>query len=283
VRRLTEAAISDMDPADAASVGADVVSIPFETAWRCGRSAVSPLVLGLAAGEFVMPTVVADGLATAIDVVLARVAASTQSRLTAVLQEKARIASDIHEGVSQELATISLQLEVLSQLTTEAPQVRELAGLTRATTRRAIASVREAILDLVPLVPRGDAVAESMQAFVADFASRWALDISFAVEGIQQEVESDVLALACAFLQETLTNLRKYAAALKGDVQVAFGESVLTVKVRSTGTANRKRPTVDSTGQGIQLMTARARLLGGDVLADEDQNGGREVMLQIPI
>ena len=215
--------------------------------------------------------------------VLTRVAASAQSRLTGLLQERARIASDIHEGVAQELATLSLQLEVLAQLMKDAPQVSELAGLTRATTHRAIVSIREAILDLGPPRQSTAAFADGIEDFVADFASRWALDISFDVEGPQQVVEADALGLAYSFLQEALTNLRKYSATLRGDVQVVFGEQVLAVKVRSEGESKRSAPPTASTGQGLQLMTARARLLGGDVCANADSSGGREVMLQIPI
>jgi two-component system sensor histidine kinase UhpB len=192
------------------------------------------------------------------------------------------MASDIHEGVSQELATVSVQLEVLSQLLSDSPQVQELAGLTRATTRRAIVSIREAILDLARPFPRDAALSTGMREFVEEFARRWAVDVSFDAGGDPSVIEPDVLALVYAFVQETLTNLRKYSASPMGAVHLEFDEHVMTVTVRSEGEAIVNGSAGESTGQGLQLMAGRARLLGGDVRSITQPNGGREVVLEVP-
>jgi signal transduction histidine kinase len=220
-------------------------------------------------------------LATAFDVVIARDAACSAEGLAALLNERARIASVVHESVAQELATVSLQLEVLSQLVAGTPQVQELANLTRATTRRAIATVRETILDLTPIVPATTSLAGGIQELVCEFAERWTIDLRFDVDGLPFDVEPDAMGVAYAFVQEALTNVRKYSPSHKGTVRLAFEDGGLTIAVRTDEDGHAGQKHGESTGQGLSLMRGRARLLGGNVTSAIDK-GGREVVLQIP-
>ena len=272
--------LEDVEPAEAVSVGACALQLP-RADWACVRSSLDRVVVGVAGPP--MPPEVLTLLATGIDVVASRDDAAADARLGLLLQERARIASVVHEGVAQELATVSVQLEVLAQLVADTPQVQELAHLTRTTIRRAIATVREAILDLTPIVPSATSLSTGMEELVQEFGNRWALDIRLDVEGRPSDVEPDAVGLAYAFVQEVLTNLRKHSAANKGAVRLAFDDEGLTVAVRATDIDGVTSPgNGETTGQGMSLMRGRARLLGGEVTSAVDQDGGREVVLQIP-
>ena len=292
--RHETAVLGDMDldaipPHQAVARGVAMLSLPAD-GWRCARSATGALVLGVRGAALNVSAAVV--VATMVELVLMREMASAASHLTALVQERARIASVVHESVSQELATISLQLEVLAQLVGDTPQVKELADLARATTRRSIASVREAILDLSPIAPPSASFTKGMRQLVDEFADRWAVDLSFDVDGIPRDIDPDVAGLAYAFVQEVLTNVRKHSRAYRGAVHVAFDADGITVAVTSAGDAvgvrARTKPGEggrrkgESTGQGMALMRGRARLFGGDVVETVESDGGREVTLHIP-
>jgi signal transduction histidine kinase len=271
------AAFDEIDPIDAVTFGARTLCVP-EAEWTCARSISGSLVLGVAGGARHLSA----ALASALDIITVRDAASAASSLSALLNERARIASVVHETVAQELATVAIQLEVLAELLDDTPQVRELAALTRSTTRRAIATIRETILDLTPNLPDSRSLYGGVQQLVADFANRWALDIRCAIDGCETDIGEDVVGLVYAFVQEALTNLRKHSHESEAALHLAFDENALRVAVRSVADAAGEVRSA-STGQGLSLMRGRARLLGGDVTSSVDLDGGREVMLQIPI
>jgi signal transduction histidine kinase len=272
------AGFDEIDPVDAVAFGAGALSVP-ETDWTCARSISGSLILGVAGGAF---QAAAGALATALDIVTVRDATSAASRLTALQHERARIASVVHEGVSQELSTVAIQLEVLTQLVGDTPQVRELAALTRATTRRAIATIREAILDLTPILPNAGSLSAGVRQLVDDFANRWALDISCDVDGREVDIDADAVGLVYAFVQEALTNLRKHSHEHTAALRLTFDDTAIGVTVRSVADGAGDIRT-ESTGQGLSVMRGRARLLGGDVISSMDVDGGRVVMLRIPI
>lgn len=270
-----------LDRSTALGVGAEALSLPSGGEWTCSRSVASPTLVGVRDAALPVAGQAVAGLATAVDILAEREADSVSSRLSALLSERARIASVVHEGVSQDLATMSVQLEVLLQLLSETPQVYELGSLILASSRRAIASIRESILDLTPAVPDTMSLSDGLRSVVAGIARRWALRVPFEVAGRPRPVDPEAMELSYAFTQEALTNLRKHSTAHTGTVRLVFDDRGMSLTVRNEGGTD-DAPPMDSTGQGLQLMKGRARLLGGDVHVTA-ANGGREVMLRLPL
>jgi len=185
--------------------------------------------------------------------------------------------------VSQELATIAVQTEVLAQLVGDHLQATELVGLIRTTARQTMSNVRTAIVDLTPVVPDDVWLADGLRRFVDDFSSKSALRVSFTVAGAPRMIEPGALGLVFAFVQEGLTNLRKHSSAHSGIVEVAYSHDAVAVTVSNDGGSNGRGHSVESTGQGLDLMRGRARLLGGDVRVTNGSTGGREVTLRLPL
>ena len=167
----------------------------------------------------------------------------------AVLAERARIASELHEGPIQHLATIALQAEVLVGLLERgAAAASDLAKQIGSTARVGADALRAAVADLTPPEAAPSSAARAL-------------------------VDEDVLTLVASFVREGLANHHKHAETARGEITIDFDTSTLMVTVRTRGTWHT-HPESTPAGHGLAVMRARARLAGGSLhieTGDEDQ------------
>jgi signal transduction histidine kinase len=280
---LSPSRLDEITPIQASKVGAEAVGAPFQPPWEAGRSANGKLVLGLAGARRGFSVTDASLLATAVEVVLARQQASSTNQSNAVLKERARIASLIHQGASQELATVLVQLEILEEfLEREPSRAREFVSEIRETTRQAMASMRAALVELTPAVSDGSWLCVGLKRLVDNFVDDWGVELSFTFEGEPQTIGSEVLGLVFAFVTEGLTNFRKYSASKRGHVRATCDNETILVSVHDDGPAASEGVT-ELPGHGLNILWGRARLLGGDLRVAGQAEGGTEVLLEIPI
>jgi signal transduction histidine kinase len=203
--------------------------------------------------------------------------------MTALLEERGRIASEIHDGVAQELTTVSIQLDVLEELMNRDPaRAGELVSVIRASARAALDLTRSAIVDMTPVVPDRSWLLSGLPQVVEDFSKRWHAEVSFTLDGEAQIVGPNALAVVFAFVQEGLTNLRKHSEIRRGAVAVEFVPEAVCVSVRTPAWGGNG-DSLGHPGHGLDIVKGRARLLGGDVQLEQISEGDTEIRLRLPL
>lgn len=208
-----------------------------------------------------------------------------ESRRNALLRERARIASVIHEGITQVLTNVAIQLEVLGHHADEAATVRNLVAASRTAVLQALDSLRTAILDLTPPAEEWTDLVVGLRGFVNDFASQWGVECRLEVLGTPREIASEVVSLAFAFVQEGLTNVRKHARSDHADVNLTFGPGVVSIEVRDGGVGLESTSTEDTDlrrHQGLAILASRVRLLNGRFHLESPAEGGVCVRMVVP-
>lgn len=81
--------------------------------------------------------------------------------------------------------------------------------------------------------------------------------------------------------QEALTNARKHAPGARVDIEVVRRDGLLTVEVVNEAPPGSCRGA--GTGHGLIGMRERARLLGGDLVAESTAAGGFRVAARLPL
>ncbi|MFJ3404857.1 sensor histidine kinase [Promicromonospora sp. NPDC090134] len=209
---------------------------------------------------------------------LARLAAERVARLereqelvarSARAEERARIATELHDLVGHDLALIAVRagaLEVSSGLAAAGRETdREAVAGIRVTATEATDRLRVALVALRdepagdgPLVP----VRETIGALVGRAASA-GLDVR--LEGVPERGAEHVGSLADQaahrVVQEALTNAARHAPGARVTVRVLREEDAVRVEVTSTG--GRTRPEPGRGGSGLVGLAERVRLLGG--------------------
>ena len=207
------------------------------------------------------------------------------TRNNALLRERARIASVIHEGITQVLTNVAVQMEVLDKLLEQPEAARSLLVRNREAVLEALDSLRGAILELTPNAPEWTELAGGLERFVSDFAAQWGLDVAFAIEGAPRDVDPEIVALVFGFVQEALSNVRKHAGTTAADVVLSFAAGDLSVRVNDEG--GGFDPAARTEGfrehQGLSLTRSRARLMGARVDVDSAPGSGACLTLHVPL
>ena len=209
----------------------------------------------------------------------------TQAREAGVLDERARLAGEIHDTLAQALTGIITQLEAADR-GGELRQANGHVGQARALARSGLAEARRSLQALRPTPLVGSQLADA----IGETASRWTSDAKIAA---QVDVVGDAVALdtdaEIALLratQEGLANVAKHAHATKVAVTLSYLDDVVLLDVRDDGIGfapDEVRPRGDGTAVGLSTMRERLRRVGGDLEIESEPAGGTTLVARVPV
>ncbi|MEE8519619.1 MAG: histidine kinase, partial [Dehalococcoidia bacterium] len=137
-----------------------------------------------------------------------------QTRSLAVLDERNRMAREIHDTLAQGFTGVVLQLEAAEQaLGEDADAVTDHIGKAKELARGSLQEARRTVWDLLPSALEHRNIKEVLNDEVERFAVRGHEQATFSSDGSFQDVPQDVQATLLRICQEALMNTRKYARA----------------------------------------------------------------------
>jgi nitrate/nitrite-specific signal transduction histidine kinase len=225
----------------------------------------------------------ADQLAVAIE----NARLYEETRQMAVMEERNRMAREIHDTLAQGFSGIILQLEAAEQALGEDTsaterhlnQARSLARKSLAEARRSVWNLRPQALEQLPLV-------EAIKQEVDKFSQSIGVNARFSVFGARRDLLPELEAGLLRICQESMTNVRKHAKATEVEVNLTFDESAVELSVndngigfkpRTSGGGEKKRDTF-----GLISMRERVRGLGGTFEVQSRRGKGTLVRVVIP-
>jgi signal transduction histidine kinase len=200
--------------------------------------------------------------------------------------ERARIARELHDDVSQQLAALSIALSALRRRAAAVPDGRDLENSVSSLQLRATTlaeSVRALSHDLHPDVLRHVGLGTSLTAYCNGVSRSQALEVTCTAEGDWESLSPDVALCLYRIAQEALHNVTKHAHAHLATVRLRrIGNTAeLTISDDGKGFDIRKRGS--GSGIGLVSITERARLLRGTSSVVTTLNEGTTVRVRIPI
>ena len=217
----------------------------------------------------------------------------TTSKLLALLEERERIAMDLHDGVIQSLYAVALGLTAHERaLQPAAAQTREPLRQARAQINAVIQEIRNYIFDLRPheLAARG--LRAGLEGLAEELRINALVRPEVAVDAAADNLLGpDAAANVLQIVREATANVIRHAGA--SAVQISLertdGRLVLTVSDNGCGFTP---PNVGSegwlapsagAGQGLRNMAERARSLGGALDVQSGPGWGTRVRLEVPV
>ncbi len=204
-----------------------------------------------------------------------------QAQQAAVLEERQRLARELHDAVTQTLFSASLIAEVLPKLAQRQPEqlgprLEELQRLNRG----ALAEMRALLLELRPsslsAVPLGDLLGQLVEAANARSATRFELRVQGEAFPLLGEAQVTLYRL----IQEALNNVAKHARASHGAVDVSWAES-LNITVRDDG-CGFDMGAVSAGHLGLGFMAERAAAVGATLDVESAPGDGTTVRITLP-
>ncbi len=199
----------------------------------------------------------------------------------ATLEERARLAREIHDGLAQHLWFAKLKFERLSS--TLSDEDRPLAAEVTQALDAAIIEAREALVTMRSSLEEDVPFTDMLVRTVDDFESSSGLRAEFtASTGIPSSFAPRVQVELLRIVSEGLNNVRKHADATIVRITAEVSDGELLMTITDNGRGFDQSQAFDK-GMGLQGMRERARLIGGSLLVMSELSGGTTVEVRAPI
>jgi signal transduction histidine kinase len=195
----------------------------------------------------------------------------------AVLDDRARIARDLHDGIIQSLFAASMVLNQVREL--EQPPTRaQLVRLERLI-GSSIEDLRRYVRDLTPPALSSSDLGTVVRQLVRDFQER---------TGIRCRVSLEPRALATVqrgavdivqIIRESLSNIARHASASDCTIRLRRDGEQTTLEIRDDGRGLHRG---QRRGFGLKNIVSRARFLGGEAAVTGEPGAGTLVRVILP-
>ena len=208
----------------------------------------------------------------------------TQAREAGTMDERARMAREIHDTLAQGLTGIVTQLEAVQQAGVRSSHVDQACALARESlteARRSVQALRPAPLESSRLP---DAIAE--------MARRWSesssVSLSFQATGEPRPLLAALEVTLFRAAQEALTNVARHARASRVGLTMSYMEDVVLLDVRDDG-VGFDPASVNGGGRssgrhhfGLRAMGQRLRQVGGGLEIESAPGAGTAINARVP-
>jgi len=206
-----------------------------------------------------------------------------QAAQAAVVEERARIARELHDVVAHALSVMVLQARGGRRaMRTDAESALEAFDTIETTGAEALSEMRR----LVGVLRTDDeGLALAPQPSLRDFDALVGqvrdagLSVDLSIEGTPIDLSPGVDLAAYRILQESLTNCLQHARAGMAKVVVRYGRDDIDIEVSDTGTAAAE----GKGGHGLIGMRERVALYGGSIEIGPREGGGFAVRARLPM
>jgi signal transduction histidine kinase len=220
----------------------------------------------------------AQTLADQIAIAIENARLYQDTRDMAVLEERNRLARDLHDAVSQTLFSTSLIAEVVPSLWEKnQDEGRRRLEEVRQLTKGALAEMRMLLLELRPAALLDTELEVLLRQLAESITGRARIPVEVKVKG-QCTVSPDVKVALYRIAQEALNNVAKHAGAREVKVNLLCKPDKVTLKITDDGKGfDMSRVPSDSLGVGI--MRERARDIGASLSVQSWLSHGTEIMV----
>jgi two-component system nitrate/nitrite sensor histidine kinase NarX len=209
--------------------------------------------------------------------------AAAMEREAAVAQERAFIASELHDSIAQSLAFMKIQVQLLRQATRHGddPALRRIVGELETGVRESYADVRELLLHFRTRTS-GEDIEPALRATLQKFEHQTGLATALDIQGHGVALAPDVQVQVLHILQEALSNVRKHAGATRVALRVRAAPR-WRFEVQDDGAGfDPADPSRGETHVGLRIMQERAARIGARVQVRSAPGQGCTVGVELP-
>jgi signal transduction histidine kinase len=225
-----------------------------------------------------------QGLASQAAIAMENARLHEQVRSLTLLEERERIAMDLHDGIIQSIYAVGLNLERCAEL------VKDDSREVRAPLERAVDDLNDVIREIriyISNLRPGSSDGKGLRVAIVDALEVLRANSSIEVQVIGEEVcgnlSQEQVAQLSHIAQEALTNVLKHAGASSVTVRLLSEDHRLVLSIQDNGVGFNPQMVEPTAGQGLRNMAERVRVLRGIFSVKSAQGSGTEIAVQIPL
>jgi signal transduction histidine kinase len=229
-----------------------------------------------------------QGLATQAAIAIENARLHEQLRNMAILEERHRIAREMHDGLAQDLGYLHLKLGQVEQMLASnraAEVVTELQEMKKVA-REAYEEVRQSILGLRTMVSRSLGLVPTLVEYLRHFEDRTGITVELKIvneEATRFLPQAEIQLIR--IIQEALSNIRKHAKAKQAWVTFSLEGECAKILIQDDGVGFdleggglSPRPSF-----GLDTMRERAEGIGGTLAITTGPGRGTTVEVKVPL
>ena len=204
----------------------------------------------------------------------------------AIIEERRRIARELHDGVAQSLGYLNLKTKLVSdsvsaqqtvQALTELGDVRKVVQDTYEDIREAIDQLSTEIRNL-PIIP-------ALANFIREFGSNNGIKVQFDVPRAFPQLSPVAELQLLRITQEALTNVRRHAQATEVEVKLEHTPQTVEMIVKDNGQGFNLTDLEEFPPgyHGLNIIRERAEGLGGSLNISTSPGEGTEIRVSLPL
>jgi two-component system NarL family sensor kinase len=201
------------------------------------------------------------------------------------VEERNRLAREIHDTLAQGLSAIALQLETADALLESGqPPERIQQAIHQALhlARTNLDEARRSVLDLRAAPLEGRTLAEAITQLIQEVTVKTTLTINFQAVGAQQPLPVAIETGLYRVAQEALANIISHAHATSADLHLLVTLETVQLTIQDNG-CGFEPEAVTPNRYGLTGMNERVRLLGGQLQMESGSRAGTKVVVTVPL
>ncbi len=209
---------------------------------------------------------------------------AAQERHAGVLEERSRLAREIHDTLAQGFISIVTHLEAAEGSLPSGP-AREHLDQARRTARENLVEARRLVAALRPEILEGTSLSGALGRLAEHWSGETGVPATFSVTGEERTLaqESQVALLRAA--QEALSNTRRHAQAGRVEITLSYMEDLVALDVQDDGAGFDPNGVADGAdgGFGLRAMRERVEAIGGSLLVESEPGAGCTLVVELPL
>lgn len=201
---------------------------------------------------------------------------------SAVIEERQRLARDLHDAISQQLFALSMMSEAaLKQIDTNPSLAKEQIAEVAKAAQQSQAEMRALLLHLRPVQLSGDSLTTAIQKLIAEIKQQNNLKIITSISkdlSLSDTVEEHVFRI----VQEVLSNIIRHAEADEVKIEMLKKSTDLFMYISDDGIGFDTETSGKKTSYGLKTMRERTEEIGGTFTIRSKANEGTYIAIRIP-
>jgi PAS domain S-box-containing protein len=198
-------------------------------------------------------------------------------------QERARIARELHDDISQRLALLSIEIEQVEECSEKPSEVRDRARELSMRAKEISTDIQTLSHELHSSKLDYLGIVGGMKSWCSEFGERQGIGIEFKSSGLPNPPPPEVSLCLFRVLQEALHNAAKHSGVKRVDVQLGEESGGIQLTVSDLGKGFDVAAAMRDRGLGITSMRERVRLVGGTIVIGSTPLGGTTVHVRVPL
>ncbi|MBW4482026.1 MAG: GAF domain-containing sensor histidine kinase [Tildeniella torsiva UHER 1998/13D] len=206
------------------------------------------------------------------------------AQTAAIMEERNRLARDIHDTLAQTFTSILMRLQAAA-LTLDAGSNGVRANIDRACdlAREGLANTRRSVQALRPPALMGRSLSMALADALQQMTEGTSLTSEFRLEGQPVALGDDTELELFRIAQEAITNSCKHAQARTLSVQLTYQPHHLRLMVEDDGVGFTLTESTALKGFGLVSMQQRAERIGGNLTICSDHSQGTQICVVLPL